>query len=394
MAIPSRQTSIRFIVALLGAATALGLTGCGNFFQCEGKPSCPATSTTGTPGTTSGDYAFVSNSTAGVNDIGVYDVSTGVPLQLSTSPINLNYVPTAMAITPSSTFLFVSSTINTAVYTYSISSSGTLSNVNGSEPALNINASAMDVSSDGQFLYVLDFSTTGLSLSVYSIASNGQLTAETSGFLLPLITTSATGASIKVAPTGDFVVATLGTAGDVIVPLTNEVANTSVTPTTITFNTADAGDFGVTIDSNDNVYFARTGQVVVYKVAANLSSVTEVTNTAANSDTGAGDRAILVNGTNVYTANLTDGNISGFSATTAGILAPIAGSPYVGPSTLSAIGLDNTGKYMVAAGDGTSGIQVYAIGTTGALTASTTVATNGSSTSGAPVVMAVTPPPQ
>src|SRR5580698_9765933 len=36
MAIPSRQNSIRFTLALLGAAAALGLTGCGNFFQCEG----------------------------------------------------------------------------------------------------------------------------------------------------------------------------------------------------------------------------------------------------------------------------------------------------------------------------------------------------------------------
>ncbi|AEU36360.1 lactonase family protein [Granulicella mallensis] len=387
MAIPSRQTSIRFIVALLGAATALGLTGCGNFFQCEGKPSCPASSSGGGTGTTSGDYAYVSNSTSSTSSISVFDVSTGAPLALSNSPISLGYEPTAMAITPNNSFLFVSSTVNTAVYTYSIGSTGTLSNVNGTQAAVTLNASAMDISPDSKYLYVLDFSTVGTSLDQYSIGSNGALTAVTSGFPLPLIGTS--GASIKVAPTGDFLVVTLGTAGDVIVPLTNEVID-SITANPITFTTSTVGDFGVAIDENDQVYFSRTGSVSVYQVASNGGSYKEITNTAANSDTGAGNRAILVNGSNVYTANLTANNLSGFSATTAGILAQLTGSPYAGPSTVGAIGVDSSGKYLVAAGYGTAGVQVYAIGSTGALTASSTTANNGTSTS-VPVVMAVTP---
>jgi 6-phosphogluconolactonase len=389
MAIPSRQTSIRFIVALLGAVTALGLTGCGNFFQCEGKPSCPATSTGGGTGTTSGDYAYVSNSTSSTSSISVFDVSTGAPQALSTSPIPLGYEPTAMAITPNNSFLFISSTVNTAVYTYSIGSDGTLTNVNGgSQPAVAVNDSAMDISSDSKYLYVLDFSAAGTSLDEYSIGSNGALSTVTAGFLLPLVG-STSGASIKVAPTGDFLVVTLGTAGDVIVPLTNEVID-SITANPITFTTSTVGDFGVAIDGNDQVYLSRTGLVAVYQVASNGGSYKEITNTAANSDTGAGNRAILVNGSNVYTANLTANNLSGFSATTAGILAPLTGSPYAGPSTVGAIGVDSSGKYLVAAGYGTAGVQVYAIGSTGALTASSTTANNGTSTS-VPVVMAVTP---
>jgi 6-phosphogluconolactonase len=384
MAIPSRQTSIRFIVALLGAATALGLTGCGNFFQCEGKPSCPASSSGGGTGTTSGDYAYVSNSTSSTSSISVFDVSTGAPQALSSSPIPLGYEPTAMAITPNNSFLFISSTVNTAVYTYSIGSSGTLSNVNGTQVALPLNASAMDISSDSKYLYLLNLSATGSSLDEYLINSNGSLTSEVAGFVLAPVSTS--GASIKVAPSGDFLVVTFGQAGDVIVPLSNElIASTNVI--SITFNNATTGDYGVAIDANDNIYFARTNLVAAYNYSSN-GTLTEVTNTA--SGTGAGDRAILVNGSNVYTGNLTANNLSAFTATSAGVLTQVTGSPYAGPTTVGAIGVDSSGKYLVAAGYGTGGVQVYAIGSTGALTASSTTANNGTSTS-VPVVMAVTP---
>ena len=392
MAIPSRQTSIRFIVALLGAATAFGLTGCGNFFQCEGKPSCPASSSGGTggTGTNSGDYAYISNNVSNSNSVSVYDVSAGTPNALSNSPLSLTYVPNAMVITPDNSFMYVSDPAAQALYLYTIGSNGSLTNPNGSNLEVLDAASAMDVTPDGKYLFTLDLTVSGVVVNEYAIGSNGALSASSTP-TLPLGVIATGGASIKVAPSGDFAVVTLGQQGDVIIPLSNELINTvNISAPTITFTTTDVGDFDVAIDSNDFVYFARTNSVAVYQVASNGGSYTQITtSTKANAATGAGDRTILVAGTNVYTANNSDSTISGFTSAS-GVLTPIAGSPFPAPTDVNALGLDSTGKYLVAAGyNSNNGAQVYTIGTGGVLTASTTVAPTNTTT-GNPVVIAMT----
>src|SRR6185437_11836526 len=91
----------------------------------------------------------------------------------------------------------------------------------------------------------------------------------------------------------------------------------------------------------------------------------------------------------VYTANVGASNISGFSIGSTGALASLSGSPFTGPSNVSSIGADKSGKYLVAAGyNGTSGIQLFSISTTnGALTLSTSAGT-GTST-GFPAILAL-----
>jgi 6-phosphogluconolactonase len=387
MAIPSRYNSIRFTVALLGAAAALGLTGCGNFFQCEGKPSCPASSGgSGGSGSASEDYAYISNNVSNSNSVSVYDVSAGTPNALSNSPLSLNYVPNAMAITPDNSVMYVSDPAAQVIYAYTVGSTGSLTNSSG-QPEVNDTASAMDITPDGKYLFTLDLTITGAIVNEYAIGSGGALTEASSPVVLGI--TGELGASLKVAPSADFVVATLGTGGDEIIPLSSDLINTAnVAPPTITFTTTGVGDFNVAIDSNDYVYFARTGMVAVYKVTGGGGTVTSVSNTAANVKTGAEDSAILVDGTNVYTANTQDGTISGFTSAS-GVLTPISGSPFAAPTNVSALGLDNSGKYLVAAGyNSNNGAQVYTIGTTGGLTASSTVAPT--STTSNPVVIAMT----
>jgi 6-phosphogluconolactonase len=389
MAIPSRQTSIRSIVALLGVATALGLTGCGNFFQCEAKPSCPASGGSGGSGTSSGNYAYISNNVSNSNSVSVYDVSAGTPNALSNSPLSLGYVPNAMAITPNNSFMYVSDPAAQALYLYTVGSNGSLTNPNGNNIEEDDAASAMDITPDGKYLFTLDLTASGVVVNEYAIGSNGALSASSTP-TLPLGVIATGGANVKVAPSGDFAVVTLGQQGDVIIPLSNELINTvNISAPTITFTTTGVGDFDVAIDSNDYVYFARTGMVAVYKVTADGGTVTPVSNTAANVKTGAGDRAILVAGTNVYTANISDGTISGFTSAS-GVLTPIAESPFIAPTDVTALGLDSTGKYLIAAGyNSNNGAQVYTIGTGGALTASSTVAPT-STTTGNPVVIAMT----
>lgn len=387
MAIPSRQTSIRFIVALLGAATALGLTGCGNFFQCEGKPSCPASSGgSGGSGSASEDYAYISNNVSNSSSLSVYDVSKGALTALSNSPLSLGYVPNAMAITPDNSVMYISDPAKQGIFLYSVGSDGSLTNSSG-EPEISDTASAMDITPDGKYLFTLDLTITGAIVNEYAIGSGGALTAASSPSILGI--TGELGASIKVAPSANFVVVTLGTGGDEIIPLVNDLFNTgNVSPQIITFKTTGVGDFDSAIDSNDYVYFARTGMVAVYQVTAGGGTVTSISNTATNSKTGAEDSVILVDGTNVYTANTADGTISGFTSAS-GVLTPIAGSPFTAPTDVSALGLDNSKQFLVAAGlNSNNGAQIYTIGAAGALTVSSSVAPT--STNSNPVVIAMT----
>ena len=391
MALTLRQTPIHFGIALLGVAGALSLTGCGNFFQCEGKPACPST---GTPGTNSGDYAYISNNSSNADDLSVYDVSTGAPDPLSSSPISLGYIPNAMVINPAGTFMFVSNPATGVIESYSISSSGALTN--GATQANQI-VTAMAISPDNDYLYALDVTTDGAILAFYAIGSNGSLTpASNPSVQLPIANTTTVGASITVAPSGsNYLVVTLGTAGDVIVPLTNDQPSTTVAiPKVITPTSPQGtavGDYGAAIDGNNNVYFARTGFIAVYNVAANGGTWNAVTNSATNSATGTGDHAILLTGSYLYTANSSDGTISGFSFTSAGVLTLLAGSPYTAPTLVGALGIDNKKTYLVASGyNSSSGTMGYTIGSAGALTASKTTAATGTSNA-TPVVIAMTP---
>ena len=387
MALTLRQTPIRLVITLLGVAGALSLTGCAGFFQCEGKTDCP---TTGTTGTASGDYAYISNNSTSADDLSVYDVSTGAPDPLSNSPISLGYVPNAIVINPAGTIMFVSNPASSVINAYTVGSSGTLTG--GTAVASQI-ATTMAISPDGDYLYVLDLTSAGSILDTYSIGTNGVLTAAAqTGYTLPLLGTS--GASITVGPTGsDYLVVTLGTAGDVIVPLTDDIVSSTITPQTITFTdtAGTTGDYGAAIDgTNNNVYFARTGTIGVYNVASDGSKVTQITtNTTTNSATGNGDHAILLTGSYLYTANATDGTISGFSFTSAGVLTPLTGSPYTASTEVGALGVDNTGKYIVASGyNSSTGTKVFTIGSAGALTAASATAATGTSTA---VVIAMTP---
>jgi 6-phosphogluconolactonase (cycloisomerase 2 family) len=368
------------VVALLASASLL--SGCGNFFVCEGKSDCPVTTTP----TSSGDYAFVANTTASTSQIAGYELSTGTPLTVPGSPFGLDFVPNSMVVTPDNTLLFVSSAANAAIYSFAIAADGALSSANGGTAVGNESAAAMDISPDGKYLFVLNSSVEGTVVDEFAItATTGVLTAEPS-----LIGTlaGATATAIKVAPSGDFVVIALGSAGDEVIPLVNELFSGAAAPQTIQFTVSGIGDFGVTVDANNNIYFARTGQVAVYS-ATSTGVVTAISNTTANSTTGSGDHSIVLNndGTYVYTGNATTANISGFSSSS-GTLAVLSGSPYAAPTGVDTVALDSSGKYILAAGYGTAGFREYTIGTLGALTASSTTGNTG--TTEPLTVMAVT----
>jgi len=377
----------RVVVAgALALAVSLGLTGCGAFFSCEGKTDCPVTTTP----TSSGDYAYVANTTGTTSQIAAYELSTGTPLVVTGSPFTLDFVPNAMVVTPDNTLMFVSSPANGAIYAFTIAADGALSSANGGEAVDNEAADAMDITPDGKYLFVLVATGQVAIVTEFAItATTGVLTAPTDSTLTIGPPSNVSATAIKVAPSGDFVVIALGSAGDDVIPLSSDLfANATTQP--ITFNLTGIGDYGIAVDSNNNIYFARTGQVAVYS-ATPAGLPTPITNTAANSDTGAADYSIVLSSSDafVYTGNAGNtsaaSSISGFS-NASGTLAPLSGSPYGAPNSVANIALDSTGKYIVAAGLGTGGFKEYTIGSSGVLTAASTTESTGTTAS----LMAVT----
>ena len=382
--------------AALALASTLLLSGCHNFFVCQ-KSSC--SSSGGGTTTGSGNYLYVSNSASSSTSLAGYDISKGALTAISGSPFPLGYVPVALNITPSDSFLYIATipgATSPGVYVYSIASNGVLTIGNGGKAVVADQIASMDISPDGNYLFTV--STTGLIMNEYQInGSTGGLTAVTS-LQLPGLTCALTlgtpvtqSCTVKVSPSGQFVVVSLGTAGDVIFPYTSTSGITSGNYNLIESGTTTAnptGDFSVGLTKNNFAYIARTSTLAAYSIGStgaptSLGSISYASGATPRSVT-------LSSGYNyVYTANEGGSTISEFAIGTSGGLTQLSGSPVAAPTNVSALGVDKTGAYLAAAGyNATSGVQLYTIGSNGALTSA---ASTGSGTSTAyPAVLVLT----
>jgi hypothetical protein len=379
----------RVLAVGLAAAGLMSLTGCGAFFQCEGKASCPAT-TGGSGSSTVTNYVYASNSASGSTFLNGYNLSGGTLATATTgSPYSLGYTPIAMAVTPANTFLYVAvdsalgtTSIPGGMYVYAIGTGGALTIANSGGVVGAGNYTAMDISPDGQWLFALD--TTGLILYEYQInASTGALGTPNTISITPNNTNAVTPVAVKVAPSANFVVASLGTAGDVIYSFNTSSGLVGATVSGIGTGSATVGDYAVAIDSNNNIYLARTTGVAVY-TATSVGAPTLV-NTYAS---GNGPHSIALKTGFAYAGNQTDSTISGYAVATGPVLTAVSGATSA-PAAVRSLAFDKSGTYLLANGYGASvGLEMYTIGTTGALTSVGSVGT-GTNTA-IPAVVALT----
>jgi hypothetical protein len=196
---------------------------------------------------------------------------------------------------------------------------------------------------------------------------------------------------VKFAPSGDFLVCALGQAGaevfsfDTSTGLAVETTLISTGSTTVGINAVDA-------DSNGYIYASGDAGLQVFSTNSQ-EEATLVSTTPY--PTGKGPNSLVINTGNeyIYTGNETDSTLTGYTIGTAGALGTQTslGSPYTGPTTVAALGRDNTGTYIFAAGySTTSGYQLFQIGTAGQLTVTNTAASGALSSPTVPVVMALT----
>jgi 6-phosphogluconolactonase len=392
---------MRGVAAVILVAVVPALSGCGSFFVYPGS---------GTTTTTSGDYVYVSNSPTGITYINGYSISNGTLAATSGSPINVNVVPSAMAITPNNNLLYVASSGGTTgtgngLYAYVIGSAGALTAENSGSAMAGGYPVSIDISPDGQWLFALDGLTN--TISEYNINyTSGALS------LTNQVTFAATGGAnitayqIRVAPTGSYVVAAVGDAGEIVIPFTTSSGALGSTYGITTVNVGSGADYAVTMDGSNNLYVARTGGTTattgVYVYALGSTAATLVSSTPGL--TGVGPKSIVLNsGYNyLYTGNETDttlqtagGTISEFSQSSAKLTS--LGIAILSPVEVYSMGRDNSGNYILAAGynSTSNGLILYTIGSAGALTQASAVTTSAPVPNGAglptyPAVMALT----
>jgi 6-phosphogluconolactonase len=394
---------MRGCVAALGLGAALsvsaGLSGCHNFFVCE-KASCPGGGGGGGGGTGSGDYAYISNSASGSTYVAAYDLTGGTLTAISGSPFQLSYIPAAMVVGKGDGYLYIASVPGAStpgIYVYSIGSTGGLTIQNGGSVVISGGFSSIDISPDGNYLFGIE--STGAVLDEYSInSSNGLLAlvgqipiSGTAGCTIQsgASTPASQSCTVTASPSGNYVAVSLGTAGTFVFPYSSSSGISSSSFAQISPVSTTVGDYSIAMDSSDNAYIARTNQLAVYSITSGPAATQKSTTSYAS---GLVPRSVtLTSGTNafVYTANQGAGTISGFSIGSSGALTQLSGSPFTGPTNVAAIGVDNTGDYMVSVGyNATNGVQLFAIGASGALTPVTS-AGSGASISN-PALLALT----
>lgn len=370
----TRKGSVQLWVAVAVAVVLPFFTGCGGFFP-------PINGGGGGGGGSTGNRVYVANQTAG-SIAGFTIGTTGTLTAVTNSPVTVGYKPLSMVVTPKNTLLYVGAA--TGVFVYFINSDGSLTSPStGSQPA-GVFATAMCVSPDGQWLIVLDGTTQ--QLDIFQInASTGALTSVTSPTTYSINSGTWQPSDVRISPDGTLIFAALGTAGDVVFTFNTTTGVATSSQGLSTGNTA-TGDYGLAVSPKTTyLYIARSGTnggVAVYSIGSG-GALAPVTGTPFAAGSGTVSVALDNTGTYVYAANRTDGTVSGYTivpgATTAALsLTPLNGSPYGSGTGVQALGLDSTGKYLLAAANGGSpDLTMYSfdIAVPGKLNPATSVAT-------------------
>jgi 6-phosphogluconolactonase len=374
----------------LGVAAQM-LAGCNGFFVYPGTAATAGS-------TTVGNVAYVSDSLSGVDYINGYTVSSGTLAAATGSPYNLGYEPLAMVVTPADTFLYVASSTG-QIYAYTLGAGGALSIANSGSAVAAEEVAAMDVSPDGKYLFVLDASTpTAPYMEQYTINTTTGVLTQYNVIPFPGPTQTVAFGSLKVAPSGEFVAVSLGQDGDLVYPYTESTGTVNTTGTIIPSGSTSAnpvGDSALAIDTSNNLYIARTGELVVYTVnSAGVPSSNAVLTPAV---AGSAPYSLLSSssGAYLYEGSSSLSQISGYASTSTAstlTLTSITGSPaspFTAPTNVGAMARDLSGDYVVAAGfNATSGVQLFKINSNGGLSS---IASQGTLTaSPSPVIIAMT----
>lgn len=297
-------------MGLTAIVMTLGLTGCSGFFM--------AINNNPTNGTTS--YAYVIH-TGGT--LAEYSLTSGVLAQLSGSPITVPVLPTAIAVSPNNSFVYVGT--STGVFLYTIGSNGALT-LGNNNTIIYLNTSlaapiirSMVVDPTSSWLIMAYQGSTEIDALGIDPTSGVPTTGTSYSPAVPL-SFAAPNPEVAISPNGAQVFAALGTGGTNAFGF-NAASTTSPWGTTVAIPLAAANtsDNGVAVDPSSTYLFIAEAN---NSAATSLGSVRMIATANLGKDlpgspypTGVGPSAVLadLSGQYVYVTNQSDGTIDGYS---------------------------------------------------------------------------------
>jgi 6-phosphogluconolactonase (cycloisomerase 2 family) len=365
--------------SVLLLAISFLLAGCGNFWQAPGSSSSGGGSSGGgTTSTTlsSGNFYVIDSATS---QIVAYNINSGTLNQIAPASA-LAATPTAIAVSPSGAFLYVSSAAG--IFLYSIGSNGALTIGNNGGAISTDPASAIAVDPSGAWLVDAVQGNNGVQLSATPINTSGLYTGKTVG---TGAYTLATAAVHQIALSGDdrFVFVAAGTGGTLVVPFNAGAANPlPASANVIGPVTAGGSALSVAVDPGTTPRLLYVGESlasggttgglrVINYSSLGSATLTQVAGSPFSSG-GTAPNAILplASGDYVYVASgqglSTAGSINGFSITSSGGVNAVAAASTVSTG-IQPIGLaeDSKANFVLAvSAGGDPDLECYIFDTT------------------------------
>ncbi|HUX46307.1 MAG TPA: beta-propeller fold lactonase family protein [Terracidiphilus sp.] len=356
--------------AWIGLALAAPLMVAG----CKGFWDAPATGGTGGGGTTTASSGNFYVLDAATTQIAGYSVKTGTVTALPGSPYAVPNTPTAIAMAPNGTFLYVSTP--SGIYLYSVASSGQLTLGNAGAAISADPAQSLQVDATNSWLVEV-VSGAGVVYAIPVNPATGMTTSTVEEFAnLSAITAQ----QLAISPDDLRVFVAMGAGGTAVVPFTSGSAKPFGAVTTIPVVSASGAALSVAVDPSDRLFYigetaatggTNTGGLRVF----NLATMQELTGSPFASQ-GLAPYGILpiASGNYVYVVNRqvsgnSTGLIAGFSIATSNATYALTalGSTFRAGTHTVAMAEDSTGSFVFAVNfDGSPDLTGYTFDTTNA----------------------------
>lgn len=370
-------------VAVFFVGCISGLTtGCGNFFipVCQANNSC-------TGPVTASSQVYVAN--ANLATVANFPIPSTAFTSLTGTSYTLNAAPTALAATPKGTLLYVATAAG-SIYVYTIASNGALTAGNSSNPvATSLAPTWMAIDRTGNWLFLV--SSTAPQMREFQInTTTGALTAVSS---TPIVLSSGSPSQVYFTPNNQLLFVGLGSGG---MDFFNFTASSGALSNRRHLNSKVPGttaDNALTADNNSAFLFiGEAGAGLRAFTIGTGGALTEVSGSPFK--TNLGPSSLVVDSTNayLYMASRTAGVIDGFTISSTGALTALSGSPFQAGQLPTALSLDSTGKYLIAiANGGNPDLQVFSFDATTAGTLDSVATTATGTDPALPISMAVVP---
>jgi DNA-binding beta-propeller fold protein YncE len=337
-----------------GSAVLLALTGCGQFFPPLGSSGGGG----GGGSTSAGDNLYVGNLATNPLSVAGFTIASAALSGISGSPWAVELEPTALAVTPNDSYLYVGSAAG-GIYVYTIGSNGApaIAN-NGSPVATGVSPSVLRVDPTGKFLIGAD-ALVG-NVYVFQIGSGGALTAISSSLIT--LNASLPANDLEITPGGGLVFVSCGTAG--IYTMAFNTSTGALVQIKGVLNPRQTNDaiYGMAITPSGSYLLAAETGISSVRVFSIATSGTLSEAAGSPVKTGTGPFGVLVDSTGsyAYVTNRTDGTISGFLLSNTGALTPITGSPFTTGTLPELMVEDKTDAYIaVICTGGGPDLQVF-----------------------------------